>query len=116
MQAGETGINMLRIYNPTKNALEHDPEGAFIRKWVPELAQLPTPFVLEPWSMTALEQQAYCCVLGKDYPKAIVTIKETYKHASTVLWHMKRNPTVRRESKRILAMHTLPDRENIMDR
>ena len=116
MQAGETGINMLRIYNPTKNALEHDPEGAFIRKWVPELAQLPTPFVLEPWSMTALEQQAYNCVLGKDYPKTIVAIKETYKHASTELWRMKGNPAVRKESKRILAMHTLPDRENIIDR
>ena len=116
MQAGETGINMLRIYNPTKNALEHDKEGAFIRKWVPELAKLPTPFVLEPWSMTALEQEAYGCVLGKDYPNTIVTTKETYKHASNILWHMKRNPNVRRESKRILAMHTLPDRENIMDR
>ena len=53
--------------------------------------------------MTTIEQQAYSCVLGKDYPKAIVTIKETYKHASTVLWHMKRNPTVRRERKRILG-------------
>lgn len=116
MQAGETGINMLRIYNPTKNALEHDKEGAFIRKWVPELAKLPTLFVLEPWSMTALEQEAYGCVLGKDYPNTIVATKETYKHASNILWHMKRNPNVRRESKRILAMHTLPDRENIMDR
>jgi deoxyribodipyrimidine photo-lyase len=116
MQAGETGINMLRIYNPTKNALEHDKEGAFICKWVPELAKLPIPFVLEPWSMTALEQEAYGCVLGKDYPNTIVATKETYKHASSVLWHMKRNPNVRRESKRILAMHTLPDRENIMDR
>ncbi len=116
MQAGETGINMLRIYNPTKNALEHDKEGAFIRKWVPELAKLPTPFVLEPWSMTAIEQEAYGCVLGKDYPNTIVATKETYNHASNILWHMKRNPNVRIESKRILAMHTLPDRENIMDR
>ena len=64
----------------------------------------------------ALEQEAYGCVLGKDYPNTIVATKETYKHASNILWHMKRNPNVRRESKRILAMHTLPDRENIMDR
>ena len=116
MQAGVTGINMLRIYNPTKNALEHDQEGTFIRKWVPELAKLPTQFVHEPCSMTAFEQQAYGCVLGKDYPMAIVDIKETYKHASAVLWNMKSNPIVKRESKRILSKHTLPDRENILDR
>lgn len=116
MQAGETGINMLRIYNPTKNAQEHDSNGDFIRKWVPELAQLPTAFVLEPWSMTELEQQAYGCVLGNDYPKPIVDIKKTYKYASEVLWGMKRNSLVRKESKRILAKHTLPDRANIMDR
>lgn len=115
MQAGETGINMLRIYNPTKNAHEHDAKGVFIRKWVPELAHLPTSFVIEPWTMTAIEQQGYNCVLGKTYPKPIIDIKETYKHASTVLWNMQRTPKVRKESRRILAKHTLPNRENIMD-
>ncbi len=116
MQAGETGINMLRIYNPTKNALEHDTDAVFIRKWVPELAKLPTSFVIEPWTLTGIEQHGYEVILGKQYPKPIVDIKETYKHASTVLWHMQRNAKVRKESKRILAKHTLPNRENIMDR
>lgn len=115
MQAGETGINMLRIYNPTKNALEHDTDGHFIRKWVPELANLPTPFVIEPWTLTKIEQHGYNVVLGIQYPKPIVDIKETYKHASTVLWQLQRNANVRKESKRILAKHTLPNRENIMD-
>ena len=115
MQAGETGINMVRIYNPTKNALEHDPDGNFIRKWVPELAELPTAFVLEPWTMTEIEQQGYGFVLGENYPKPIIDIKKTYKYASNVLWQMRRNAIVRHESRRIVATHTLPDRENIMD-
>ena len=115
MQAGETGINMVRIYNPTKNALEHDADGSFIRKWVPELAELPTAFCIEPWTMTEIEQKGYDFILGEDYPIPIVNIKESYKFASTVLWQMRRKSSVRIESKRILAKHTLPNRENIMD-
>lgn len=115
MQAGETGVNMVRIYNPVKNAQEHDPDGNFVRKWVPELHQLPTKSILEPWTMTEIEQQAYNCILGKDYPKPIVNLSKTYKHAATILWQMKRKPKVRQDSKRILARHTLPDRNKIMD-
>ena len=115
MQAGETGINMVRIYNPTKNALEHDSDGNFIRKWVPELENLPTAFVLEPWTMTEIEQQGYGLILGENYPKPIVDIKKTYKNAATILWQMRRNAIVRSESRRIVATHTLPDRKNIMD-
>jgi deoxyribodipyrimidine photo-lyase len=49
MQSGTTGINTVRIYNPIKQSFDQDPEGHFIRTWVPELAHLPTPFVHEPW-------------------------------------------------------------------
>jgi deoxyribodipyrimidine photo-lyase len=40
MQSGTTGINTLRIYSPTKQGLDQDPTGEFIRRWVPELAGL----------------------------------------------------------------------------
>jgi deoxyribodipyrimidine photo-lyase len=65
--------------------------------------------------MTEIEQHGYDVILGKHYPKPIVDIKKTYKYASTILWQMRRNAIVKKESKRILAKHTLADRENIMD-
>lgn len=114
MQAGETGINNLRIYNPIKNSQEHDSEATFIKKWVPELADLPIPFIHEPYMMTALDQQFNSCILGEDYPHPIVDIKAHRKKASDILWNMKRNSLVRKESQRILARHTLADRKRLL--
>ena len=114
MQAGETGINNLRIYNPTVNSLKHDPEAVFIKKWVPELAQLDTPFVHEPYLMTEMEQAFYNFKLGVDYPKPIVDIKENRKRASDILWNMKKDPEVIEESFRILKRHTLKDRNRML--
>lgn len=113
MQAGETGINNLRIYNPVKNGIEHDEDAKFIKKWVPELKKLDTIFAHEPYLMTPLEQQLYNFTLGKDYPNPIVDLKKTRKKASDILWNLKKNPEVKKESKRILLKHTLSDR-NIM--
>lgn len=114
MQAGETGINNLRIYNPIKNGQEHDPDAIFIKKWVPELAHLPTPFIHEPYLMTPLDQQFNNCVLGKDYPSPIVNIKENRKRASDILWNMKNDAQVRRESLRILKRHTINNRSRML--
>lgn len=107
MQAGETGTNMLRIYNPVKNSLEHDPDAEFIKKWVLELKALDTPFAHEPYLMTEMEQQFNNFTLGKDYPFPIVDIEETRKKASNTLWNFRKHKKVRSESARILKTHTL---------
>ena len=107
MQAGETGTNMLRIYNPVKNSLEHDPDAQFIKKWVPELKDLETPFAHEPYLMTEMEQQLYNFRLGENYPQPIVDIELTRKKASDTLWNLRKNKKVREESARILKKHTL---------
>ncbi len=110
MQAGVTGINTIRIYNPVKQSHDHDPEAVFIKKWVPELASLPTSFALEPWTMTPIDQSFYGFELGRNYPLPIVDIKETYRHASKELYRMKADKSVKKDAKRILAKHTVKNR------
>ena len=49
MQSGTTGINTIRIYNPIKQGKDHDPEGLFIKKWIPELSNIPKKDIHTPW-------------------------------------------------------------------
>lgn len=111
MQAGETGINTLRIYNPVKNSLDHDPNAEFIKIWVPELKDLDIPFAHEPYLMTEMEQRFYNVILGVDYPYPIVNVQETRKKASDTLWNLQKNSLVKNESVRILNKHTLSKRK-----
>jgi deoxyribodipyrimidine photo-lyase len=86
MQAGTTTGNTIRIYNPIKNSQEHDSEGIFIKKWLPELKEIPSQLIHEPWKLNGIEQQFYKCEIGKDYPEPIVDIEETRKYASDIVW------------------------------
>lgn len=105
MQSGTTGINTIRIYNPIKNSEEHDTEGVFIKKWIPELAQIPAHLIHEPWKLSLIDQQLYECELGKDYPFPIVDLEETRKRASDLVWSFRKKDDVKEEGKRILKKH-----------
>jgi deoxyribodipyrimidine photo-lyase len=114
MQAGVTGINMLRIYNPVKNGHEHDPKGLFVKQWIPELKVLPETIVHTPWLMTSFEASLYGYELGKNYPMPIIDLQKSRKYATSTLWPISKSHAVRKEGKRILAKHTLANRNNLM--
>jgi deoxyribodipyrimidine photo-lyase len=62
----------LDILNPSLQARKHDPEGTFVRRWVPELTRVPTRYIHQPWSMPADVQRESACVIGQDYPAPIL--------------------------------------------
>lgn len=106
MQAATIGVNTIRIYNPIKQGYDHDLEGEFIREWVPELRDVPTELIHEPWKMSEMEQEMYNCKIGSDYPAPIIDdVKQTYNHASNILWSKKGSKKVKKENKWILKKH-----------
>lgn len=72
MQSGVTGINAIRMYSPVKQSLDHDPEGKFIRRYVPELKDVSNQFIHEPWRLEIPPQR---------YPAPIVDHASAMKFA-----------------------------------
>ena len=105
MQSGTTGINTLRIYSPTKQAQDQDPEGLFIRRWCPELARVPLPYLAEPWKMDASVQRMAACVIGVDYPAPIVDDKAAMKAAKDRMYGLRQTGPARQEAGEVQARH-----------
>lgn len=69
---GTDAAPYFRVFNPVTQGQKFDPNGDYVRRWVPELARVPVKFIHEPWVMPASEQRRAGCVVGSDYPTPII--------------------------------------------
>lgn len=77
--AASTGASAqpyFRVFNPISQGKKHDPQGDYVRRWMAELRNVPNAFIHEPWLMSAEEQAAAGCIIGKDYPAPLVDHEE----------------------------------------
>ncbi|MDJ0994118.1 MAG: deoxyribodipyrimidine photo-lyase [Dinoroseobacter sp.] len=100
MQSGTTGMNTVRIYNPVKQGHDQDPTGAFTRRWVPELADVPDALLQEPWLWEGADR-----VLGGRYPAPIVDVKAAAAAARDRVWAVRRQPGFAETAAKVIDKH-----------
>jgi deoxyribodipyrimidine photo-lyase len=70
-----------RMFNPTLQQQKFDPDGTYVREYVPELRDVPGQYLREPWTMPAEVQEQAGCRIGHDYPEPIVDHAEARREA-----------------------------------
>jgi deoxyribodipyrimidine photo-lyase len=105
MQSGTTGINTARIYNPVKQSRDQDPDGVFIRRWVPELALLPDAFVHDPWQAPADVLAAAGIAPGASYPHPMVDHVAAAASARERIYAVRRQDAFRDHADAIQSRH-----------
>ena len=100
MQSGITGMNSIRIYNPMKQAFEHDANGAFVRRWCPELRDVPDAFLHEPWKWEDAKNP-----IGKIYPTRVVDFEASGRAARDRIWAVRKDRTTKAETAKVIEKH-----------
>ena len=96
MQSGTSGINTVRIYNPIKQGLDHDPEGRFIRQWLPELRDVAISGIHTPWLLPEPPES---------YPQPVVDYEVAARQARDQVWGLRKGKGYRCEADAIQRRH-----------
>jgi deoxyribodipyrimidine photo-lyase len=91
---GADAAPYFRIFNPVLQGKKFDPQGAYVKRWVPELHRVPEEWVHEPWSAPPLQLLDAGVRLGKEYPHPIVEHAFARERALTALGSIKSAGTI----------------------
>jgi deoxyribodipyrimidine photo-lyase len=105
MQSGTTGINIPRIYNPIKQARDHDPDGIFVRQWIPALRQVPDTWIFEPWHVTPEMRQQFGISDPQALPAPVVDLESATREAKRKLYERRSQATVKAAKNKIIEKH-----------
>jgi len=78
---GADAAPFFRVFNPVSQGEKFDPDGAYVRQWVPELAKLPNKWLQRPYEAPAAALEAAQLRLGADYPRPIVDLGRSRSRA-----------------------------------
>ncbi|KAI5915800.1 cryptochrome/deoxyribodipyrimidine photo-lyase family protein [Thauera sp. 2A1] len=105
MQSGTTGINTTRVYNPVKQARDHDPQGRFVRRWLPAMRRVPDAWLFEPWRMPTDIQQRCGVRVGEDIAAPLVDLEDATRAAKARVHALRAQPDVRAAKAAIVKKH-----------
>jgi deoxyribodipyrimidine photo-lyase len=78
---GTDAAPYFRVFNPILQGRRYDPQGVFVRRWVPELNLVPERSIHTPWKLSIKDQRRCGCLIGQDYPAPIVDHKAARERA-----------------------------------
>lgn len=113
MQSGTTGINTTRVYNPIKQAQDHDPYGKFVRRWLPYMRPVPDTWLFEPWLMP--EQQKNNLGLSCHIAEPLVDLASATRESKQRLHARRKQPETIDGKKAVIDKHasrkSMPSRQ-----
>jgi deoxyribodipyrimidine photo-lyase len=103
MQSGTTGINTTRVYNPIKQAQDHDPHGQFVKRWLPRMRNIPQAWLFQPWLIrhdTFMRRE-----VDLDIVEPLVDLATATRASKERLHELRQTPSVRAGKKEVVDKH-----------
>ena len=103
MQSGTTGINTTRVYNPVKQAQDHDPHGQFVKRWLPHMRHVPQAWLFQPWLMPQpMHSSDGICM---DITQPLVDLATATRESKHRLHQLRQTPAVKAGKKEVIDKH-----------